>query len=276
MARKTFWLALLCVALTGGNAAAQDTVMPQLFGDTVRTEKPELTNRRVVRFLTSADFAPFQFATGNDDLAGFNVDLARAVCAELDTACTLQAWASDDLLTPLVSGRVDAVIAGMKPTPALLQKVDVSRVYFRIPARFAAAKGNTADQATAASLSGKTIGTVTASAHEAFIKAFFPGSAVHAFDNPDQLLEALAAGSIDHAFADGVKLASWLNTPAGECCALTGKAYYESHFFGEGMVIAVRKGDRNLAEALNDALGTLEARGTLTDLYLRWFPIGLY
>jgi polar amino acid transport system substrate-binding protein len=259
-----------------GIAHAQDAGMPQLFGDEARMEKFDLSDRRVLRFLTGTDFAPFQFVLGNDTPAGFNVDLSRALCGELATACTLQGWAYDDLLDQLTAGRVDAVIAGLKATPVLLAKADVTRVYFRIPARFVLPRDEAQAPLSPQSLAGKTIGVVGGSAHEAFLKAFFPTTALSAFENAAQATSALGASKVDGLFADGLKLSVWLNTPEGACCAMAGEPYYESHFFGEGMVIAVRKGDNKLLGALNYALGTLETRGIITDLYLRWFPIGIY
>jgi polar amino acid transport system substrate-binding protein len=257
-------------------AHAQDVPMPRLFGGESRADKPDLENRRVLRFLTGTDYAPFQFMIDTNDVAGFNVDLARALCAELETTCTLQGWAADDLLNPLGAGRVDAVVASLKATPELLQQADVSRVYFRIPARFVLRREAAQPVLSPEQLTSKTIAAVGGSAHEAFLKAFFPDTKIQTFGTVGDAAQSVAKGQTDGVFADGVRLAAWLGSEAGKDCAFAGGPYYESHFFGEGMVIAVKKGDSQLLGALNYALGTLEARGVIADLYLRWFPIGIY
>ena len=53
-----------------------------------RLPKPDLSRIRQIRFLTEDDFPPFNFLLSDGQLAGFNVDLARAICAELDLPCT--------------------------------------------------------------------------------------------------------------------------------------------------------------------------------------------
>ena len=70
--------------------------------------------------------------------------------------------------------------------------------------------------------------------------------------------------------------ATWLGSTAGSCCAFAGRPYLESRFFGEGMIIAVRKGDDAMRRVLDQALQRLSQNGRLGDLYLKYFPIGFY
>ena len=61
------------------------------FCDPNRTpEKPDLSGLRQIRFLTEDDYPPFNFLLSDGQVAGFNIDLARAICVELDIACTIQ------------------------------------------------------------------------------------------------------------------------------------------------------------------------------------------
>ena len=88
---------------------------------------------------------------------------------------------------------------------------------------------------------------------------------------------ALRSGEIDVAFADGLTMAVWLNSEASaDCCSLVGGPYCESLFFGEGVGIAVRTDDNDLRRALNWALARLYSKGTYSELYLKYFPIGFY
>ena len=78
-------------------------------------------------------------------------------------------------------------------------------------------------------------------------------------------------------FGDGVTLAYWLNgTGSANCCVFRGGAFTESRYFGEGVGIAVKRGNENLRRALDDALFRVWEKGTYTDLYLRYFPISFY
>ena len=85
---------------------------------------------------------------------------------------------------------------------------------------------------------------------------------------------ALKNGDVDLMFGDGIALAFWLNgTDSNGCCVFRGGPYLESRFFGEGVGIAVRRGNDLLRRAFNWALFRLWEKGRFTDLWLRYFPI---
>ena len=70
----------------------------------------------VIRFLTETDYPPFNFTGADGNPAGFNVDLARALCDEIKISCTVQMRRFET--------RVDAIIASMAVTPALRARLD--------------------------------------------------------------------------------------------------------------------------------------------------------
>ena len=75
-------------------------------------------------------------------------------------------------------------------------------------------------------------------------------------------------------FLDKISLAFWLNgTDSNNCCVFQGGPFLESHYFGEGVGIAVRRGNDLLRQAVNWALFRLWEKGRFTDLWLRYFPI---
>ncbi len=88
---------------------------------------------------------------------------------------------------------------------------------------------------------------------------------------------ALKSNAIAVAFADGVTFSIWLNgEAAADCCEFRGGPYLESRFFGEGVGIAVRKDDDELRQAFNWALGQIMKNGAYAEIYLKYFPISFY
>ncbi len=250
---------------------------PSFWDPDLRLEKPDLTGIRAIRFLTSDDYPPLNFALGDGTLTGFNVEIARAVCAELEIACTIQARRWDTLINSLVTGKGDAVVASIAATPDNRDRIDFSQPYYETPARFVVRKDATPSTASPGGLRGKTVGVVGGSAHEAYIKAFFPGAKPKAYPSLAALETALRGGEIGIAFADGLTMAVWLNSgQSADCCAFFGGPYCESFYFGEGVGIAVRIDDNDLRRALNWALARLHAKGTYSEVYLKYFPIGFY
>ena len=252
-------------------------VIPKMRGTPAELLPEEKGPRRLIRFLTSPDYPPFQFLKPDQSPAGFNVDLARAICTELEFPCTIQALPWDDLLGALENGRADALIAGFRPSEELRGKADLTRPYFRLPARFAVKKAGAVTEFTPQGLAGKKIAALTGSAHEAYLKAFFPKAEITGFPDNEAARAALKDGKVDALFADGAGLSLWLGgTASAGCCMFAGGPYLESHFFGEGLVIAVRKGDNRLRQDLDRTLDEIEDKGILGNLYLRWFPIGIF
>lgn len=248
--------------------------IPSFWDPDAQIERPELVGVRAVRFLTDDDYPPLDFALPDGALAGFNVDMARAVCAELQVACTIQARRWDTLVDSLLAGKGDAVAASLAATPAVRANVDFTKPYYKSPARFIVRKDSKLADATPTTLIGKAVGVIEGSAHKAYLDAFFPKIVEKTFPDVAALREALRSGQIDAAFGDGLSWAVWLGGSASaDCCAFKGGPYLESKYFGEGVGIAVKKGNDLLRQAFNWGLFRLWEKGRFTDLWLRYFPI---
>lgn len=275
-----FILAFLALA-AAAPAAAQAPDLPRLpltFDGHEHLPLPDLSAYPRLRFLTTTDFPPFNFVDQNARLSGFNVDLVREICAVLafTPRCQIQALPFDELEQALASGEAEAVAAGVAVTRERRERFGFSRPYMLLPARFAVAKKALKPQAPVPAPEWR-VGTVRSSAHEAMAKAWFPVMKLQSFESQTGLLEALRAGSIDAAFADGLRLSFWVEGNASaDCCALAPGAYLSERFLGEGMALMVREKDGALAVAFDHALAELAESGRLEEIYLRYFPQGLF
>ena len=257
--------------------AADGAPIPNFWDPQHRVDRPETASFRVIRFVTEDDYPPFGFALPDGTLSGFNVDLARALCEELRVQCTVQARRWDTMFETIEQSRADAAIASIAMTPANRARVDFTAPYYKTPARFVARAAVVLPDTSPEALAGKTVGVVARSAHEAYLRAFFPRVTVRVYDNALALRSALKRNEVEIAFGDGVAFALWLNgTDASGCCAFRGGPYTESRFFGEGVGIALRKDNQAMKRALDYALKRVSERGIYADLYLKYFPVGFY
>lgn len=271
-------LALL-LAAPGSSVQAKSKLKPEAEAIGAQSKKADepAPRRVVIRFLTDSDFPPFNFYDEDGVLVGFNVDLARAICLELQTSCDIKARPWDDLFAGLKSGEADAVIAAHKITAKALGDVAFTDRYFHTPGRFAGRKEQPALEMTPSSLDGKRIAVAKGTAHEAYLKTFFRDSPLALFENADLAREALAAGKADFVFDDGISLAFWLNgTLSRQCCEMKGGPFLEPSFFGDGIAIAVPKSDPEIRTLLNDALKRVRASGRFEELVQRYFPVRIY
>ncbi len=265
----------LLAALAAAPAHADSA--PSLWDPGLHLERPDISSLRAIRFLTDDDYPPMNFVKQDGSLAGFNVEIARAICEELHIGCTIQARAWDTLVDSLESGKGDAVIASISATPALRARIDFTQPYYQTPARFATRRDFGAADANAATLKGRGVGVIQGTAHEAYLKTFFPGVVAKPYPNFAALHEALTAKAVDAIFADGLTLSVWLaGEDSGNCCFFKGGPYTESRFFGEGVGIAVRKEDADLRRAMDWALARLAAKGAYAEIYRKYFPIGFF
>ena len=272
----------LAFALVSQAAWPQASPAPSFWDPQHRLEAPDLSGVRVLRFATEDDYPPFDFTAPDGTLTGFNVDLARALCEALNTPCTVQQRRWDTLLDAVEQGASDAAIASIAITPANSARVAFTNPYYKTPGRFAARTGATTGaptlgEATPESLVGKRVGVERRTAHEAYLRAYFPGVDLRVYDDAAAVRAALKRGEIDLLFSDGVSLAIWLNgTDAAGCCRLVGGPFTQASYFGDGVGIAVAKSNNALRRALNFGLARLSERGVYADLYLKYFPIGFY
>lgn len=270
--------AALAAALFSPCAApAQGVFIPRFDDPAFRMDKPDLGPLRRLRFLTDEDYPPFHFTQADGSLAGLNVDLARALCEELSLSCTIQARRWDTLIDALARDEGDAAIASLAITDALKRRVDFTLPYYRTPARFVVRDKSLAVETSPAALAGRRIGVEGRSAHEDYLRTFFPRADIRAYASQEALRTALRTSEVDFAFGDGIAFALWLNgTDSAGCCRFEGGPFTESRWFGEGVGIAVRKEDAVVRRALDWALLRVSRKGVFADLYLRYFPIGFY
>jgi polar amino acid transport system substrate-binding protein len=250
------------------------TAVPGFWDPRRRPERPDLSRINIVRFLTETDYPPFNFTGPDGAPAGFNVDLARMICEELKVPCTVQMRRFDTLIPALNRNQGDAIIASIAETPKTRQEVDFSDPYYRTPARFVSRKDVDIEDVRPQALEGRKIGVVAGTAHEAYLKTLFTEALLRTYPTADAARFALKKGEIDLLFGDGISLAFWLNgTDSGNCCVFRGGPFLESRYFGEGVGIAVKRGNDLLRQAFNWAQFQIWEDGRFTDLWLKYFPI---
>ncbi|MBZ0163423.1 MAG: transporter substrate-binding domain-containing protein [Notoacmeibacter sp.] len=276
--RNAALLVWVAFTLSASGAAAQP-LPPDLWDRKERLPVVKIDSIPRLRFLTTVDFPPFNFLDENGKLTGLHVDLARAICRELEVSgkCQIQALPWDELTTALRNRRGEAIIAGLSATQETRATHEFTRPYFVFPARLAVPRGEPAKEPLTEAIAGKRIGVMARSAHERMVREYFPRSKTVIYSREDWMYEALSSGAIDGIFGDGMRLSFWLSGSASkDCCVFAGGAYHAPELTGDGMAIALPKGETKLTAALNQALREIEAKGIMAELYLRYFPARFY
>jgi polar amino acid transport system substrate-binding protein len=270
-------IALLAFEPGPASAQARSSIVPDAWPGDVLRPKPDMHGMTKLRFITDSDYPPFNYIDEVGALTGFNVDLARSICDVLEVQCEVRDVDWDDIYATLDREEADAAIASIRISPESTEKADFSSRYYATPARFIAQKSNELRDIRPETLAGKKVGVAKNTGHEAYLRQFFPNIAIATFETTEDAERALKDGAIDFVFGDGVSMTFWLNGVTSEgCCEFRGGPYVDAKFFGEGVGIAVKKGNRNLAQILSYALEQVHASGRYEELFLRYFPMNFF
>ncbi len=250
------------------------TYVPGVWRGSVKYPKPDLQHLDKLRFITENDYPPFNYLDEEGTLTGFNVDLATTICDVLAVECDIKSKNWNELLPEISRNVADAAIASIRITARTSRQVDFTDVYYTTPARFVARNNTKLATISPRTLKGVTIGVKENSAHQAYLKAYFPQAKIVPFFNHKGVRNALKTGKVNLIFGDGISLVFWLNgAGSAGCCSFVGGPYLEPKYFGHGVAIAVRKGNRQLREILNYAMNQIRLDGRFEELFLRYFPI---
>ena len=121
------------------------------------------------------------------------------------------------------------------------------------------------------------IGVQRATTHENFLRAKFPGADVRTYATQDEADADLASGRLDLVMANSVVLLEgFLKTDAGQGFEFVGPGYSDPKFHGEGVGIAIRKGEDDLRQAFNAAIDKIRADGTYKKINAKYFDFDVY
>lgn len=222
-----------------------------------------------VKFVTNAAYAPFEFVDENNEMQGFDIDLAKAICAVQSMDCSFHDQAFDSLIPSLKFRRYHAAIAAMDITPERAKQVDFSDIYYENSAVFVtpANKFSSLDQ-----LKKETVGVQNGTSHQKYIqdKLEATGMTARPYQSVQDALLDMKNGRLPAVFADTAVVGDWL--AKNNDYAVLGERITDDGYFGTGFGIAVTKGNQALLDQINQGLSKLKENGTYDQLYQKYFP----
>lgn len=232
---------------------------------------------KVIRFGIEGAYPPFSWTEPNGELKGFDVDMANALCKELQAKCKIVAQDWDGIIPSLLARKYDAIIAAMSITEERKKKVDFTGKYALIPNKFVAKKGTELDF-TKAGLEGVKIGVQRATTHDKYLTDNYGDSvSIVRYGSFDDAYLDLKAGRIVTVLGDASALQEGLlNKPGGEGYEFIGPSLTDPQWFGEGFGIAVRKQDKDLTKKLDGAIQSLREKGEYQKIAAKYFAYDVY
>lgn len=230
-----------------------------------------------VRIGVEGAYPPFSYVTPSGELAGFDIDIAKALGAAMGAEVTLVAQDWDGIIPALLAKKYDAIIASMSITEERKQKVAFTNKYYHTPARFIGKKGDIKEFSPEA-IKGKRIGVQRATIHDRYLTDNYGNDVeIKRYGTQDEAYLDLTAGRVDMLLADSVALADgFLKKPEGADYEFVGPEMTDPKWFGPGAGIAIRKEDTDLVEKFNMAIDKIRADGTYKAIQDKYFDFNVY
>lgn len=259
--------------LLGFTGAASAEIKPSVigYGHYIKPNLKPLP-KRTYRILVGKDYPPFNYRDQTGHMTGFNIDIARALCLELNLSCQIIAKNWKTLKADIVNDKADFAIASLAISQQNLKQFEMSQKYYDTPARFIIRQDSDFETLDLSVLRHKNIGVVSGSGHEAYILEFFPETNILSFADLNAALNKLQNGKVMTVFADAITSQNWLNGKNSQaCCKFAEGDFYEARFFGQGAAIALPKGNLFLRDWVNQGLVNLWASGRYEEIFAAYF-----
>ncbi|EGD58255.1 extracellular solute-binding protein family 3 [Novosphingobium nitrogenifigens DSM 19370] len=248
---------------------------------------------RVLVVGTEGLYPPWNYTRPDGQLAGFEPDYVRILCARLHRRCRMVAMDWDGMVGALQTGKIDLIADSVQVTPERSQVLGFTRPYAMTTGVFVtlrdhrlagmADKGAMMDfdrpgpALTAmtgrlkGSLAGKVIGVEISGAFDNFLnQTLGSGASIRYYHTMGERDLDLLNGRIDATLEDEAYMRPLLATRDGAALTMAGPRVIGGAM-GGGEALAFRPGDTALRSAFDGAIAATIADGTVRRLGLKWF-----
>lgn len=206
---------------------------------------------------TNAYFQPYEYYDG-DKIVGIDAEIADAIAKKLGLELVIEDMAFDSIITAVQEGSVDLGLAGMTVKPDRLEKVDFSVSYANgvqvvvVPEK---SKITTVDDLFADDATYKA-GVQLGTTGDAYASEDLGADRVTQYPNGNEAINALIGGDVDCVIID--------NEPAKSFVANNkGLKILETKYADEDYAACIKKNNKALLDAVNDAIDELIEDGTI-------------
>lgn len=232
--------------------------------------------QNTLRIGVEGAYPPFSYKEADGALAGFDIEIAQALCAEMARECELVEQQWDGMIPALRARKFDAIVASMSITEERMRQIDFSEKYYQTPARLVALQ-DVNFEGTAEGLAGKRIGVQRGATHQCYAEKMFPDAQIVLYGTQEEIFRDLALGRLDAQLSDSlIAQESFLNADEGADYAFLGGDRTDIDCYGEGVGVAVRKNQEELRDALSAAIIAIRENGVYAEINGKYFPFDIY
>jgi len=205
-------------------------------------------------------YPPFNYVDPAGELAGFDVEIARELCAAIERPCVFEILQWDGILSALLAKRIDVVIGSMAVTPERSEQVRFTTPYYESGAQLFVMP-----DAPPVDSPGFRLGVTLGTTYGEVARERYPDSRLQTYKGDVNALQDLQAGRLDGIVTDRL-VGLHMNERYGAGLELEGPPLYR-----EEIAIPVHPDDPALLQELDAALGKLRVSDRYQEIYDRYF-----
>lgn len=224
-----------------------------------------IQNRGTIIVGLEGDWAPWSYVDENDELTGYDVEVAKAIADKLGVEIQIVPGEWDGLFAGMDAGRYDMVVNGVEVTEERADKYDFSTPYAYIRTALIV-KGDNDSIKTFEDLKGKKTANSIASTYMNLAESY--GATCYGVSTLDETLTMVLQGRVDATLNAIVSFTDYMAQHPDSDLKVVATTEDASN-----VAIPMRKGDEtaSLREAVNKAIDELREDGTLSELSTRFF-----
>ncbi len=213
---------------------------------------------------TEGTYRPFSYhEDGSGDLTGYDVEVIRAVADELGVDVQFEETQWDAIFAGLEAGRFDVIANQVSITPEREDAYTFSEPYTYSPGVIVVPQDDTSITSFD-SLAGKT--TAQSLTSNWYTLAEDAGAQIEAVEGWAQAVALVEQGRVDATINDKLTFLDYKKQTGAEGLKVAAETEDVSR-----SAFAFRAGSTTLADAVDDALASLAADGTLAELSEKYF-----
>ncbi len=232
-------------------------------------KKADATEGNVLRIGTEGAYAPFNYTNADGTLGGFDIEIANAICVDMQVTCEIVAQDWDGIIPGLKAGKYDAIVAAMSVTPERAQQVAFTDPYFSNALVFLAKKDSTFDPAKVTDINAHSIAAQRSTISSQWLENTYPKADMKLYDTLSNAFLDLGAGRVDAMISDKLPAIEWLSSTSGSNYVLKGAEID----INDNFAIAVRPNDEALQAKINTSLSNIKANGTYDKINQKYFAV---
>ena len=218
------------------------------------------TNADPLRVGLTGKYPPFNYFDNEGNLTGFDVDISKAICKEIDQKCDFVILQWDGILNALLSNKIDAIIGSMAITEERSKQVFFTKPYYESGAQlFLRPDAPSKDK------KGFKIGVTLGTTYGEFAKKEFPNAEIKFFKGDVDILEDIKVKRLDAIVTDKL-VGLYMIEQTGAPLKIDGPL-----LFTENIAIPILKERTLLQNKINQAITKIRTSALYDQLLEKYF-----